>query len=28
MDGPAGGAGRKKIESEGAFWLLRLKPTT
>ncbi|OGD20255.1 MAG: hypothetical protein A2W03_04275 [Candidatus Aminicenantes bacterium RBG_16_63_16] len=26
MDGPVGGAGRKKIESEGAFWLLRLKP--
>lgn len=28
MDGPAGGAGRKKIESTGAFWLLRLKPTS
>jgi hypothetical protein len=26
MDGPVGGAGRKKIESQGAFWLLRLKP--
>ena len=28
MDGPVGGAGRKTIESEGAFWLLRLKPTS
>lgn len=27
MDGPVGGAGRKKIESTGAFWLLRLKPS-
>jgi hypothetical protein len=26
MDGPVGGAGRKKIESTGAFWLLRIKP--
>lgn len=26
MDGPVGGAGRKKIEPEGAFWLLRLQP--
>ena len=28
MDGPVGSSGRKKIESQGAFWLLRLKPTT
>jgi hypothetical protein len=28
MDGPVGGAGPKKIESQGAFWLLRLKPAT
>ena len=26
MDGPVGGAGRKKIEPQGAFWLLRIKP--
>ncbi len=28
MDGPVGGACRKKIEAEGAFWLLRLKPAS
>ncbi len=26
MDGPFGGAGRKRIERDGAFWLLRIKP--
>ena len=28
MDGPVGGAGGRRSRSEGAFWLLRLKPAS